>query len=73
MRDARHDQVAHILKDGIERLALLREPPAADRHEVSDKGTINQKIALARRADEVERLYAEPPDPAIIRPSAGTA
>ncbi len=57
----------------IERLALLREPPAADRHEVSDKGTINQKIALARRADEVERLYAEPPDAAIVRPSAGAA
>lgn len=44
----------------IERLALLEEPPRVDAHEVSDKGTINQRVALARRAADVDRLYAGP-------------
>ena len=52
----------------VERLALLAEPPRVDAHEVSDKGTINQRVALARRGEDVERLYAEPPDPSTIRP-----
>lgn len=54
----------------IERLRLLTEPPSVDAHEVSDKGTINQRVALARRAADVERLYLEPPDPATILPAA---
>lgn len=55
----------------IAALGLLAEPPRADAHEVSDKGTINQRVALARRAADVERLYADPPDPSIILPAAG--
>ena len=39
----------------IERLLLLTEPPSADQHEVSDKGTINQRVALARRSTDVDR------------------
>ena len=54
----------------IERLALLSEPPSADQHEVSDKGTINQRVTLARRAADVERLYADPPAPDVVLPSA---
>lgn len=54
----------------IERLALLAEPPRVDAHEVSDKGTINQRVAMTRRAADVERLYAEPPDPETILPIA---
>jgi feruloyl-CoA synthase len=41
----------------IERFAVLDEPPSVDAHELSDKGTVNQRIALARRAADVERLY----------------
>ena len=52
-----------------ERLALLAEPPRVDAHEVSDKGTINQRVALARRAKDALRLYAEPPDPSTILPA----
>ena len=44
----------------IRRVGFLTEPPSVDAHEVSDKGSINQRIALGRRADDVSRLYAEP-------------
>ena len=54
----------------IERLKLLAEPPSANAHEVSDKGTINQRVALDRRAADVHSLYAEPPDSATIFPAA---
>ncbi len=46
------------------RLLVLEEPPCIDAGEVTDKGSINQRAVLARRADLVERLYdvACPPD-----------
>ncbi|HKZ73096.1 MAG TPA: AMP-binding protein, partial [Steroidobacteraceae bacterium] len=53
----------------VERLALLAEPPSVDRHEVSDKGTINQRVALDRRQRDVEMLYANPPAPEVILPA----
>ena len=54
----------------VDRLLLLQEPPSADHHEVSDKGTINQRVALARRAADVERVYATAPSLEVIH-SAG--
>lgn len=45
----------------IMRLGFLIEPPSIDGHEISDKGTVNQSIALQRRARDVERLYSETP------------
>ena len=54
----------------VERLRLLDQAPSVDAHEVSDKGTINQRVALARRAADVERLYAEPPDRSAILSAA---
>ena len=54
----------------IERLALLTDPPSVNAHEVSDKGTINQRVAMARRAADVLRLYAEPLNPSTILPTA---
>ena len=65
----------HVFNQGrgkserVERMLLLKEPPSADQHEVSDKGTINQRVALSRRAADVERLYAAAPDPAVIVPA----
>ena len=50
----------------IARCALLLEPPSANAHEISDKGTVNQSVALRRRQADVERLYAEPPDPEFV-------
>jgi feruloyl-CoA synthase len=50
----------------IERLILLEEPPSIDANEITDKGSINQRAVLARRAAEVEALYAEPPPPSVV-------
>lgn len=41
----------------IERFVVLEEPPSLDAGEVTDKGTINQKAVLQRRAKLVEDLY----------------
>jgi feruloyl-CoA synthase len=55
----------------VERLLLLAEPPSLDHGEITDKGYVNQRAVLERRADLVARLFAEPPDPAVITPTAG--
>jgi feruloyl-CoA synthase len=58
----------------VARILLLAEPPAIDANEITDKGYINQRAVLERRAADVERLYAEPPDAAVILPTeAGAA
>ncbi|MCC6656972.1 MAG: feruloyl-CoA synthase [Rhodocyclaceae bacterium] len=41
---------------------LMAEPPSIDANEITDKGYINQRAVLARRAALVERLYAKPID-----------
>ncbi len=41
----------------IARLALLTEPPSIDRGEVTDKGSLNQRLLLSNRAADVEALY----------------
>ncbi|HEX4009546.1 MAG TPA: feruloyl-CoA synthase [Solirubrobacteraceae bacterium] len=55
----------------IERLLLLTEAPSLDAGEVTDKGYLNQRRTIERRAADVARLYADPPDAAVI--SAGDA
>ena len=50
----------------ITRALVLAEPPAIDAGEITDKGYVNQRAVLSRRAAEVERLFAEAPDPAVI-------
>lgn len=42
----------------VERLLVLATPPSADHHEVTDKGSINQRAVLATRAELVEDFYA---------------
>ncbi len=51
----------------ITRALVLTEPPSIDGHEITDKGYINQRAALERRAAAVERLYAEPQDADVLR------
>ena len=46
------------LSVSVARFGILVEPPNGDAGELSDKGSINQSIALKRRRDDVERLYA---------------
>jgi feruloyl-CoA synthase len=53
----------------VERLLLLAEPPSLDAGEITDKGYLNQRACLQRRAHEVARLYREPPDLATITPA----
>ncbi len=50
----------------IKRALLLKDPPSANAHEISDKGTINRRAVIDRRVSEVERLFAEAPDAGVI-------
>lgn len=50
----------------VRRLLLLDEPASMDTNENTDKGYINQRAVLERRAHLVERLYAEPPHADVI-------
>jgi feruloyl-CoA synthase len=47
------------------RALLMEEPPSIDAGEITDKGYINQRAVLTRRAALVERLYA-PADADLI-------
>jgi feruloyl-CoA synthase len=51
----------------IERIILLKEPPSLDGGELTEKGTVNQRATLRRRAAFVERLYAQPFAGDVIR------
>jgi feruloyl-CoA synthase len=48
------------------RILLLAEPPSIDAGEMTDKGSINQRAVLERRAALVEELYAHPRSPRVI-------
>lgn len=50
----------------IARVLLMLEPPSLDGGEITDKGYINQRRTLERRAGLVERLYADPPPDDVI-------
>jgi len=50
----------------VQRVLLMVEPPSIDGNEMTDKGYVNQRAALERRAVLVDRLYAEPPGPDVI-------
>jgi feruloyl-CoA synthase len=76
----KHPEVIACLKRGLEayntcctgsstriaRVTLMVEPPSIDGNELTDKGYINQRAGLERRAGLVERLYAKKPDSEII-------
>ncbi|HEY3678608.1 MAG TPA: AMP-binding protein, partial [Bradyrhizobium sp.] len=77
----RHPQVLACLKQGLQahnksasgassmriaRAMLMVEPASIDGNELTDKGYINQRAGLERRAALVERLYAEQPDEDVI-------
>ena len=77
----RDPAVIRIVREGIERqnhagnlgssmriarVMLMVEPPSIDGNELTDKGYINQRAALERRADLVAQLYAQSPGPDVI-------
>ena len=52
----------------IERLLLLTEPASFPAGEITDKGYLNQRAVLDRRAAWVAALHAQSPGPEIIEP-----
>jgi feruloyl-CoA synthase len=46
---------------------VLATPPDIDAGEITDKGYINQRAVLVRRAAEVERLYGAAQDAEVVR------
>jgi feruloyl-CoA synthase len=74
-----HDAVRAHVRDGlaghnrdnpgsstrIRRVLLMSEPPSLDANEITDKGYLNQRAVLERRAGLVETLYSD--DPEVIR------
>ncbi|HKQ28518.1 MAG TPA: AMP-binding protein, partial [Burkholderiales bacterium] len=52
----------------VARIMVLDEPPSLDAGEMTDKGSINQRAVLARRAALVEELYRRPASERVITP-----
>jgi feruloyl-CoA synthase len=78
---ARHPAVIGRVKRGLEahnreaegassrriaRAMLMVEPASIDGNELTDKGYINQRAGLERRAALLEQLYADPPGEDVI-------
>ncbi|MCE0766033.1 feruloyl-CoA synthase [Pseudonocardia kujensis] len=57
----------------VARLLLCDEPPDLDAGEITDKGYINQRAVLERRADLVELLYAPSGNAQIIESASVSA
>jgi feruloyl-CoA synthase len=47
-------------------LIILTEPPSIDSGEITDKGYVNQRATLERRADLVASLFAPNVSPGVI-------
>jgi feruloyl-CoA synthase len=50
----------------VARAILVDEPPSLDAREITDKGSLNQKAILQRRAALVDEIYATPASPRVI-------
>ena len=48
------------------RALVLEDVPAMDAGEITDKGYVNQRAVLKRRAAEVDTLYFDPSDPRVV-------
>jgi len=51
----------------IKRLMVMTEAPSIDAGEITDKGYVNQRLVISRRANLVQALYAEPVAPGVIQ------
>ncbi|HEX3532270.1 MAG TPA: feruloyl-CoA synthase [Thermoanaerobaculia bacterium] len=63
---AAHNAVNRASSRRIARSLLLAEPPSIQAGEVTDKGYVNQRAVLARRAALVDQLYEGAPAPELI-------
>jgi feruloyl-CoA synthase len=50
----------------VARAIMLVEPPSIDAREITDKGSLNQKVMLRNRSAIVDELYAEAPSPRVL-------
>ncbi len=50
----------------IARVLLMEEPASIDAGEITDKGYVNQRATLERRAASVMRLFADDPDEDVL-------
>ena len=50
----------------IERVILLPDAASIDHNEITDKGYINQRLALEHRRAQAEALFAATPGPDVI-------
>ena len=50
----------------VARFTILTEPPSIDAGEITDKGYVNQRATLERRADRVAALYEKEPGEGVF-------
>ena len=65
-RLGKHNKGAGGSSGKVARIMLMTEPPSIDGHEITDKGYVNQRATLERRAKLVEALYARSPPQDVI-------
>ncbi|MBK8197729.1 MAG: AMP-binding protein [Acidobacteria bacterium] len=51
----------------IKRFMVLTEAPSIDAGEITDKGYVNQRLVISRRANLVQQLYLDPPAQGVIQ------
>ncbi len=50
----------------VARAIILDSPPSVDAHEVTDKGSINQRAVMRARASLVDDIYRDPPPSHVL-------
>jgi feruloyl-CoA synthase len=63
---AEHNRHHAGASTSIRRVHLMAEPPSIDAGEITDKGYINQRATIERRADIVAQLFADRPGLDVI-------
>jgi feruloyl-CoA synthase len=66
---AEFNQARQGSADTVMRLLILKEPPSPEAGEITDKRSINQRLVMERRANDVADLYADRIDPRAIEPA----
>jgi feruloyl-CoA synthase len=72
LRERIRERLASLAKQStgssnlVQRATVLVEPLSMDLGEMTDKGSINQRLVLRNRAALVEQLYADKPGEHVI-------
>ena len=51
----------------VSRAMVMEVPPSIDAHEITDKGSLNQRAIVTNRAALVDAIYADPPPAGVIK------